>query len=74
MISSRLSVGAGSASYFPARVELLATGTLMPIDFICDITERRIAPPANLVIAAIRDHELAVWRSATARQRGNSGR
>ena len=44
--------------FLPGKV--FGSGTMAPIDYLVELAEGRIAPPANLDIATIQDQELAM--------------
>ena len=47
-----------STEFMPGKV--FGTGTMTPIDYCVELTEGRMAPPANLDIATIQEQELAM--------------
>jgi Asp-tRNA(Asn)/Glu-tRNA(Gln) amidotransferase A subunit family amidase len=44
--------------FMPGRV--FGTGTMQPVDYFVELSERRIAPPANLDLATVQDQALAM--------------
>jgi amidase len=50
--------GIRPTEFFPGK--MFGTGTMAPIDYMVELAEGRIAPPANLDIATIQPQELAM--------------